>query len=172
VTQEGNSVAKPYSTRQAEFAHVGAIALEGHARQDVPQAAALLLLQGPESPFAHSEFVHVDPAGQTVHDGPHAPSLLVVSMHEFPHSVRPALQVRVQVLPEHVLVALEEVAHAAHVPAQQIPDGQAVPSAVSPVRTQVDRPVSHTVAPVWHGMPAGVHAVPAVHGVHAPSRQT
>jgi hypothetical protein len=120
----------------------------------------------------HVEFVHVDPAGQTAHEGPHAFLSLVVSTHEVPQRTEQSLQVKIHVVPEQVFVADVDVPHAAHVPPQHIPDAQGAPSMASPVKTQIATPVAHDVVPVWQTFPLGAHVAPEMHAVHTPSKQT
>lgn len=53
----------------------------------------------------------------------------------------------------------------------QTPPGHAVPTVTLPVSPHTGAPVPQLMAPVRHGF-AGVHAVPAEHGLHAPALQT
>jgi len=79
----------------------------------------------------------------------------------------------VHLFAEHVTISFcGGMAHAAHMPAQQIPAAHGVPSGTSPVATHAACPVLHDIVPVWHALPLGAHAPPAAHATHAPSRQT
>jgi hypothetical protein len=116
--------------------------------------------------------VHVDPAGQTAHEGPHAFRSLVVSTHEVPQRTEHSLHVKTHAVPEQVFIAYADIPHAAHMPPQHIPDAQGTPSTTSPVGTQVGCPIAHDVAPVWQTLPLGEHAAPETQAVHTPSKQT
>jgi hypothetical protein len=87
----------------------------------------------------HDESTHVDPVGQTLHAPPHALLSLVVSTQTPPHIANPLLHVTWQVLDVvHWSVALVDVPHAAHAPAQQMPPAlHAVPSAAVPLAVQM-----------------------------------
>src|SRR5260370_32154478 len=53
-----------------------------------------------------------------------------------------------------------------------MPAGHAVPSATSPVDTQVGWPALHEIVPVRQTFPLGWHEAPAVHAPQAPFTQT
>lgn len=42
----------------------------------------------------------------------------------------------------------------------------------APVSTHTGAPLAHDVLPTWQGNPAGVHAAPSMHALHAPLRHT
>ena len=62
--------------------------------------------------------------------------------------------------------------HAEQPPPQQTPPVQLVPSVTLTVPPHVCVPVVQDVVPVWHVLPGGLHAIPAVQGTHEPPLQT
>jgi hypothetical protein len=102
--------------------------------------------------MVQSELMQVDPGRtveQTVHPAPQALLSVVVSTHKPPHSVNPAPQVTLHVVPAHVSVALVMVLHVAQSPAQQIPPvPHAVPLGTSTIEPQLCCPVLQDVVPV------------------------
>jgi hypothetical protein len=118
----------------------------------------------------HAEFVHVEPEGQTSHDGPQALLLLVVSEHAPPQQFPPAHEVPSGWVPVSEQVGCPELHDVAPVwqslggvpgvhevpavQARQEPSLQTrfvpheVPSGTLPVAPQVDCPELHDVVPV------------------------
>jgi hypothetical protein len=137
--------------------------------------SAALQANGVKFPYSivQSPFVHVDPDGQTVHDGPQALLSVVALTHSPPHRDKPVSQMTVHVVPEHEFVAFVIVLHVAQVPLQHIPlVPHSVPDATSvPVATQVAVPLLHEIVPVTHGF-VGVQLPPAVQGEQVPLSQT
>jgi hypothetical protein len=127
---------------------------------------------------ALSVYVH-DAAG--VH-APHEPSLQYMSVpHGNPSSVGVSVLVQTEAPEEHTVVQIvHESAGVQTVPAVQethaplshtsfVP--HPVPLATFTEPTHVETPEEHEVVPVWQPLVV-VHAVPAVHEVHAPLSQT
>ena len=121
---------------------------------------------------AHSESSQSDPTAQGAQEGPQAWLSLVASTQAPPQRVKPVVQEKLQVVPEHTATAFVKRLHAAHKPPQQIPASQDVPLETSPVTTHAASPVLHEIFPLWHALPGGTHAAPSTHGPHAPSTQT
>ncbi len=59
-----------------------------------------------------------------------------------------------------------------HEPLQHEPLVHGVPSDRFPESVHTDWPVAHDVVPAMQSLPAGLHAAPAMHSVHAPFAQT
>jgi hypothetical protein len=130
---------------------------------------------GVESPYSamQLEFMHVDPAGQTVHEAPQALLSFVVLRHAPLHMLNPGKHATLQLDPEHESVAFTVVLHVAHVPLQHIPlVPHDVPAATSlVVATQLAVPLLHEIVPVTHGF-VGVQLPPAVHETQLPLLHT
>jgi hypothetical protein len=125
----------------------------------------------------HWELRQVHPSGQGMHEAPHALLSLDVSTHAPRQEVNPGLQVETQVACEQADTSFfDGAAHAAHEPRQQIPLGlalpQAVPSATSPVETQLACPELHEIVPVRQVLPSGEQGAPSRQAEHTPARQT
>jgi len=120
--------------------------------------------------------MHVDPVGHTLHAPPHALLSLVVFTQVPLHIANPLSHVTWQVFDVvHASVALVDVPHVAHAPAQQIPPvPQVAPLARFTTEVQVACPVLHDVVPCWQGLAGlpGWQVPPAVHALQTPARHT